>query len=339
MVMKSRITQAHIGVTRRSLLAASAATLAFAGYAPRVRAQAIRKQVHVIVGFPAGGGTDVIARLLAEKLRGPYASTVLVENKPGAASRLSVEYVKNAEPDGSVMLYTPDFPLTVYPYSFKSLPYDTLNDFVPVAPVTSSMLTFNVGPMVPASVTSLTAFMKWCKDNPDKANYATTAAGGTPHFTGVMLANAAGVAMTPVHYRGGAPAIQDLIGGHVASSVNPTSEAIPLAQAGSLRILAVTGSQRSRFLPDVPTIREQGFDVVLDTWTGVFLPAKTPPDIVSALSAAIEQALRMPDVIENLAKFGNDPGFMPQKEFAARVKADLERWGSVVKASGFVAEE
>jgi len=142
-----------------------------------------------------------------------------------------------------------------------------------------------------------------------------------------------------VHYRGGAPAMQDLIGGHIASAVNPTSEAMPLAETGQLRILAVTGSQRSKFLPNVPTIKEQGYDVVLDTWSGIFLPSKTPPEIVAALSKAVADACKQPDIIESLAKSGNEPGFIPQPEFAALVKADIERWGPVVKASGFVAED
>ena len=176
--------------TRRYVLAAGAAGLlsATAGLIPRANAQAVKKPVHVIVGFPAGGGTDIIARILADRLRGTYAATVLVENKPGAAARLSVEYVKNAEPDGSVMLFTPDFPITVYPHSFRSLNYDPLRDFTPVAPAARSMLTYNVGAGVPESVKTLADFVQWCKANPAKASYGTTAAGGTPHFVGVMLA-------------------------------------------------------------------------------------------------------------------------------------------------------
>src|SRR6476646_10003715 len=219
--------------TRRYVLAAGAAGLlsATAGLTARANAQAVKKPVHVIVGFPAGGGTDIIARILADGLRGTYASTVLVENKPGAAARLSVEYVKNAEPDGSVMLFTPDFPITVYPHSFRALSYDPLRDLIAVAPTTKSALTYNIGPMVPASVKTLADFVAWCKDNPDKAIYATTSAGGTPHFVGVMLANAAGVKMTPVHYRGGAPALQDVIGGHVPAGVNPVSESLPFSRS------------------------------------------------------------------------------------------------------------
>src|ERR1700716_3676481 len=208
--------------TRRYVLAAGAAGIFSAAtrIVPQARAQTVKKPVHVIVGFPAGGGTDIIARILADRLRGSYASTVLVENKPGASARIAVEYVKNAEPDGSVMLFTPDFPLTVYPHSFRSLSYDPQRDFIAIAPAAKSMLTYNVGPAVPDNVTTLAEFVQWCKANPAKSAYATTAAGGTPHFVGLMLANEAKVPMTPVHYRGGAPALQDLICGHVPASIN-----------------------------------------------------------------------------------------------------------------------
>jgi tripartite-type tricarboxylate transporter receptor subunit TctC len=327
--------------TRRHLLAASAAGLlvSAAGFVPRTSAQAVKRPVHIIVGFPAGGGTDVIARILADRLRGPYAATVLVENKPGAAARLAVEYVKNAEPDGSVMLFTPDFPITVYPHSFRSLNYDPLQDFTAVSPAARSMLTYNIGPAVPDSVKTLSDFVAWCKANPGKASYGTTAAGGTPHFVGVMLANEAGVPMTPVHYRGGAPALQDLLGGHVTASVNPISEILPSAKAGTLRVLAVSGARRSSFLPEVPTMTEAGYNVVVESWLGVFVPAKTPADIVAALSAAIADAVKSPQMGESLAKIGNLPAFQTPAEFAAVVKADVARWAPIVKASGFVAED
>jgi tripartite-type tricarboxylate transporter receptor subunit TctC len=324
--------------TRRHLLA-SAAGLASSIFLPRALAQTIQKPVRIIVGFPAGGGTDVIARILAERLRGPYASAVLVENKPGAAARVAVEFVKNAEPDGSVMLFTPDFPITVYPHSFRSLNYEPLRDFTPVSPAARSMLTYNVGPAVPDSVKTLADFVQWCKANPTKAVYATTAAGGTPHFVGMMLANAAGIAMNPVHYRGGAPALQDLIGGHVPAAVNPISESMTQEKAGTIRILAVTGSQRSSFLPDVPTMREAGYDVVVESWLGMFVPAKTPAETVNALGAAIADAVKSAPMIESLARVGNTAASQRPAEFAATVKADIARWAPVVKASGFVAED
>jgi len=205
------------------------------------RAQTVDKLVRIIVGFPAGGGTDIVARLFAQTIQGHYAASIIVEDKPGASARLAVEYVKNALPDGSVMLFTPDFPMTLYPHSFKSLNYDPVNDFVAVGPAAKGMLAFSIGPALPDSVKTLSGFIQWCKEDPAKASYATTSAGATPHFIGVMLAAESGVAMTPVHYRGGAPALQDLLGGHVPASVNPVSEVLEVSKAGSVRILAVTG--------------------------------------------------------------------------------------------------
>ncbi len=322
--------------TRRCLLAQMLATAALASRGSAF-AQESKRILRLIVGFPAGGGTDIIARLLADRLHVPFASSVIVENKPGAAARASVDFVKNAEPDGGTLLFTPDFPITVYPHSFRSLSYDPLRDLVPVAPGAKSMLCYNIGPAVPASVTTLAAFVQWVRDNPASASYATTAAGGTPHFVGMMFATAAGLTMTPVHYRGGAQALQDLLGGHVPASVNPISEAMPHAKSGALRMLAVTGSKRSRFLPDVPTMREQGFDVVIDSWLGAFAPARTPAETVHVLGAAINEVARSPDYAEALAKFGNEPALQTPEEFAATVRADIARWGPVVKASGFVA--
>ena len=236
----------------------------------------MKKPVHVIVGFPAGGGTDIIARILADRLRGTYASTVLVENKPGAAARLSVEYVKNAEPDGSVMLFTPDFPITVYPHSFRSLNYDPLRDFTPVAPAARSMLTYNVGAACRRPSRRWPNSSHGAKQIRRRRRTGPQPPAARPISSASMLANEAGIPMIPVHYRGGAPALQDLVGGHVSASINPISESMTFAKAGTIRILAVTGSQRSSFLPEVPTMREAGYNVVVESWLGVFVPAKTP---------------------------------------------------------------
>jgi len=325
-------------LTRRHLLIQSLVAPAIIAASRRSLAQS-QRILRLIVGFPAGGGTDIIARILAERMQLPFASAIIVENKPGAAARASVDFVKNAEPDGATLLFTPDFPITLYPHSFRKLSYDPLRDLVPVAPAARSMLTYNIGPMVPASVRSLADFVAWCRANPARANYATTAAGGTPHFVGVMFASAARLAMTPVHYRGGAPALQDLIGGHVPAGINPISETLTQAKSGNIRILAVTGAQRSAFLPDVPTMREQGFDVVVQSWLGAFAPAKTPADTVRVLGAAINAAARSPAMAQSLARFGNEPAVATPEQFAAIVRADYDRWAPVVKASGFVAED
>ncbi|HWN50952.1 MAG TPA: tripartite tricarboxylate transporter substrate-binding protein [Xanthobacteraceae bacterium] len=325
-------------LTRRTILAASTVAALGAG-PPHTRAQTLKKTAHMIVGFPAGGATDLIARILADRLRGRYAASVIVENKPGGAARVAVDYIKNAEPDGSEILFTPDFPITLYPHSFRTLSYDPMRDLVPVAPASRSTLTFVVGPAVPDQITSLVEYVAWCRAYPEKAIFATTAAGGTPHFVGVMLANEARVKLTPVHYRGGAPALQDLFGGHVPASVNPVGETLPHAASGKIRILAVASGGRSKFMPNVPTMREAGYNIAVETWLGAFAPAKTPPEAVRALNAAIGEAVRSPEMIESLAKIGNDTRFESPDQFAATIRADLERWGPIVKASGFVAEE
>lgn len=154
-----------------------------------------------------------------------------------------------------------------------------------------------------------------------------------------MLAHEAGVTMTPVHYRGGAPAMEDLIGGHVPASINPVSEVIAFAKAGSIRALAVTGAERTPFLPGVPTMKEQGFNVVVESLSGVFVPAKTPAPVVAALNAAMRKASQSKQMIDSLAKFGTEPAYMTTADFTAWIKEEISRWGPVVKASGFVATE
>ena len=325
-------------LTRRNAVTGALAA-AGAGLPLRPLAQTVAKPAQMIVGFAAGGGTDVSARIFAERLRGDYAASVVVENKVGAAGRMAVEYVKNAPPDGSAMLFTSDFPVTLYPHIFKKLNYDSLRDLIAVAPLTKSSLVISIGPLVPKDIVTLKGFLEWAKANPDKASFATTGAGGTPHFAGVMLSKESKVPLTAVHYRGGGPALQDLIGGHIAASVNPSSEALPLAQAGQLRMLGAANSQRSRFLPDVPTLREQGLDIAFDTWTGVFVTAGTPANIVAALSAALEKATKAADLIEAQAKLGNEIFFQSPGDFAVTVRASIERWGPIVAASGFVPED
>ena len=322
-------------LTRRETLAGAIAL----GATRAALAEVVARPAQMVVGFAAGGGTDVSARIFTEKLRADYAPSIIVENKVGAAGRLAVEQVKNAPKDGGTMLFTSDFPITLYPHIFKSLNYDSVKDLIAVAPVTKSSLVFSVGPQVPKEVTTMKGFLDWCRANPAKAIFATTGSGGTPHFAGVMVGKESGVPLLPVHYRGGAPALQDLLGGHVAASVNPSSEAIPLAQGGQIRMLAVANAQRSRFLPDVPTLREQGLDIAFDTWTGVFLPAGTPRDIVAALSAALEKAVKSPDLIEAQARLGNEMYFQSPVDFAATVKSSIDRWGQIVAVSGFVPEE
>ena len=303
-------------------------------------AQAVSKPVRVIVPFPAGGGTDVLARIVAEKLRAAQGSAVIVENRVGASGRTGVEAVKNAEPDGATLLFTPDFLMTVYPHSFRRLGYDPRADFAPVAIVARSQLALAAGPAVPPSVRTARDYIEWVRANPKNAFFATTSAGGTPHFVGVMLAKAAGVALSPVHYKGGAPALQDLLGGQVPVSINPVGELLPHFKSGKIRVLATTGTERSEFLPEVPTMAEAGYpDVVVQSWLGFLAPARTPRDAVSKLADAIIAAAGSDDAVESMRKFGMRAQTSGPAAFGATLLADLERWAPIVKASGFTAED
>lgn len=314
-------------------------SLAALAAAPRGLAQGARS-LRIIVPFPAGGGTDVLARIVGEKLRGGYASTVIVENRVGASGRVGVDAVKAAEPDGGTVLFIPDFLFTVYPHSFRRLSYDPLADFAPVAIVARSGLALSAGPALPESARTVRDYVAWARANPKQAFFATTSAGGTPHFIGVMLARDSGVELSPVHYKGGAPALQDLLGGQIPVSVNPVGEILPYARSGKIRVLATTGAQRSRFLPDTPTMAESGYpQIVVEPWLGFFAPARTPADAVARLSAAIGEAVKAPDTAQSFEKFGNEPMASTPAACAAALKADLERWRPIVKASGFTAED
>jgi tripartite-type tricarboxylate transporter receptor subunit TctC len=321
-------------MNRRQLLLALSA---LAG-APHAFAQA-GKAVRIIVPFPAGGGTDVLARIVGEKLRGGYAGTVIVENRVGASGRTGVEAVKTSDPDGSTLLFIPDFLFTVYPHSFRKLSYDPVADFTPVGIVARAGLALCAGPALPEKISSTKDYLAWAKSDPKNAFYATTSAGGTPHFVGVMLARDSGVALSPVHYKGGAPALQDLIAGQVPVSVNPIGEVLPYLKSGRLRVLATTGETRSKFLPDVPTLAETYPLIVAAPWLAFFAPAKTPLDVVSRLSAAIADGVKAPETTASFEKFGYDVTTHGPASSLATLRADLARWQPIVKASGFTAED
>ena len=327
-------------ISRRDLLCGSAGVALPGLLLPGLALAQAPKLTRVIVGFPPGGGTDVGARSLVDRLQPAYPGGIIVENKPGAAGRLGIEYVKSAPPDGSVMLFTTDFPITIYPHSYRKLAYDSVKDLVPVAVAAKTSLAFTVGPGVPDSVKTVADFVAWAKANPKQAAFASSSAGATPHFAGVMFSRAAGLDLLHVPYKGGAPALQDLMGGQIASSFPGVGEVLPQLPTGKLRVLATTGAQRSKFMPNIPTMVESGYkDVVAEVWLGVFMPAHTPPAVVARAAAAINEALRLPELRETFSRFGMEPMQGSPESFAALVKSDLAAWGPIIKASGFTAED
>ena len=325
-------------LSRRQLVMGGAALSAL-GLAGRVAAQGAGS-AFIVSGFPAGGMGDYVARPLAERMRGKYALNILVESRTGAGGRIAVEYVKRAAPDGLTILQIPSSPMVLYPNTYKKLNYDPMADFIPVCSTVTYAFSFTAGPGLPAEIKTVAEYIRWAKANPKLASYGIPAAGSALHFAGMMLQKAAGFEFTSVAYRGGAPLLQDVMGGQVPVSFNVIGEVLPHVRSGKLRSLAVTSAERSLFLPDVPTLVEQGYkDIALQEWLGWFVPAKTPMDTVNKLNAIVRDGLQAPDFVESLAKNGLQPVTQSADEFARIVKRDFDRWSVIAKATGFTAED
>jgi len=294
------------------------------------------RTIRIWVGFPPGGSADVIARLLAEKMRASLGQNVLVENKPGAAGRLILGELKRMAPDGLNLVLSPSGAMVIAPHLYPTLPYDPIKDFTPISRIVTFDFAVTAGPGAPAG--DLKTVLAWMKANPSKANYATSGAGTVPHFAGMLLSQAAGVPLTHVAYRGGAPAAQDLIGGQVPLMVDTASETLEHHKAGKVRILAVTGEQRSRALPDVPTLREQGITSTADAFFGLYGPPGMAPDVVARIDRAVADALKMPDIQERIYGFGLVPNHAPGPQLATTQAEHLKKWEAPIKASGFKAE-
>jgi tripartite-type tricarboxylate transporter receptor subunit TctC len=325
-------------ITRRRLIAASATTglaHAIAGLAPQARAQAIAKSARLLVGFPPGGSIDVVARLLVDQMKS-YAASVIVDNRPGAGGRLVLDALKGSDPDGSVIVVTPGDQVTLFPHVYAKLSYDPLKDFVPVTTVCTVQFLLTIGPMVPAQVKTLADFIEWCRANPKLATYGTPGAGSRPHFLGVALARAAGFDFVYSPYKGGPPAIQDLLGGQLPATISVLSNALPHIRSGHLRALATTAPQRSVLLPDVATFKEAGYPTLEGVeWFGILAPANTPADVVNALNHTIRRALETDAVKAGLTKLAFETAGTSPSDFARLMRFDIERWGTVVRESGF----
>ncbi|AEG91337.1 Bug family tripartite tricarboxylate transporter substrate binding protein [Ramlibacter tataouinensis] len=318
---------------RRHFAALAGAALAVP---PLSAAFAQDRTLRIWVGFPPGGSADVIARLLADRLKTSLGQNVIVENKPGAAGRLVLGELKRMPPDGQNLVLSPSGALVIAPWLYSNLPYDPIKDFTPVSRLVTFDFAVTAGPGAPAG--DIRSVLAWMKANPGKASYATSGAGTVPHFAGLLLAQAAGVPLTHVAYRGGAPAAQDLIGGQVPLMVDTASETLEHHKAGRVRILAVTGEQRSRALPDVPTLKEAGIPMAADAFFGLYGPAGMPAEVTARIDKAVAQALAVPELQERIQGFGLVPNHAPSAALAATQAEHLRRWETPIKASGFKAE-
>lgn len=319
---------------RRPLAALAALAVAAALASPLALAQ--DRTVKILVGFPPGGSADVIARLLAEKMRASLGQNVIVDNKPGAAGRLVLGELKRAAPDGQTLVLSPSGAMVIAPWLYSNIGYDPIKDFTPVSRIVTFDFAVTAGPAAPQG--DLKAVLAWMKANPAKASYGTSGAGTVPHFAGLMLGQASGVPITHVAYRGGAPAAQDLIGGQIPLMVDTASETIEHHKAGKVRILAVTGEQRSRALPDVPTLKEQGIDMAADAFFGLYGPPGMQADVVARIDRAVAEALKDPAIQEKIYNFGLVPNHAPAADLANTQATHLKRWETPIKASGFKPE-
>jgi tripartite-type tricarboxylate transporter receptor subunit TctC len=321
-------------ITRRDVLTASAGiALAVVDRAAPAFARPLAKTVHVLTGFTPGL-QDALARVVTGQMS-DYAEAIVVENRPGAGGRIAVETVKNADADGSVMLFAPLGFMMFFPHVYRTLRYQP-QDFTPVSTVASTPTLLTVGPKVPADVKTLADFVAWCRANPKLATFGTPGAGTTLHFLGTTLGRSAGFDFLHVPYQGGG-AIQDLVKGVIAAAVMPIGSALGLVLSGDLRALATTGPRRSPFVPAVPTMREAGYPALEDlTWFAFFVPAKTPAPIVEKLNASIQAAVRTDEVRSGMAKLAVEPDVIVMGDFARLIASESDRWKAIVQATGFV---
>jgi tripartite-type tricarboxylate transporter receptor subunit TctC len=297
-------------------------------------------QVKILYGFPAGSAGDSVARRVGDKL-GNTAFTrnaAVVENKPGAGGRIALEALKGSPADGSVLAVAQASALSTYPHIYTRLAY-TIADFAPVSIGAVMTHGLAVGPMVPAKVTTLKDYIAWAKANPKDASYGSPGAGSTPHFLGALLGLNSGAELKHIPYRGSLPAVNDVVGGQIASSVTPAGDYLPFTKAGKLRVLATSGTQRAPYLPDVPTFSEQGFpELVAEEWFGFLAPAKTPASVIAAANAAITSALKDPAIVDGLFAVGLVAKGSTPEEMKRSIQSEYERWGPLVRKIGFTAE-
>ena len=322
-------------INRRAALNALS-TAALAAALPAVHAQTGRT-MKWLVGYPPGGAVDVVARELAEAMR-PQGFNVIVENRTGASGRLATEQMLAAPADGGTLVFMPGGNATIFPHVYPNLKYDPMKDLAPLASVCEFSFGLGVGPGTPAR--TLPQFVEWAKANPGKASYGTPGGGTAMHFMGVMFGRAAGFEFTHIPYRGGAAAIVDVLGGTVPALATTLPNLVQPHRQGKVRILAFTGEQRLPALPEVPTFKELGYPGLVITETfGVFGSARLPAAVAAELHAAIRKAAGDAKVTAALQKQEFEPLSLSPADYAARLKADHQRWGPVIKATGYTAND
>lgn len=317
--------------TRRILPVLLLGLLSLAG---PVRAADPPAVLRILVGFPPGGATDVVARILAEKLQPLLKQTVIVENKPGAGGMIATQGLKAAPPDGSTVMLTIDHSHVMVPLTFKAPGYNPLTDFTPLAGVASYYNVMALSGTI--GVKTAPEFGAWLKAHPNQANYGIPAVGSVPQFAGILVGKSLGTPMVAVPYKGGAPLVQDLLGGQVPAGFLSLTESIEHYRSGKMQILAVSGTSRARAAPQVPTFQEIGISGIdMNPWLAFFGPKGLPPGFVARFDAAVATALADPDVVERLSKLGNVPTYATPAQLQDWVVKATQHWGAVIKESGY----
>lgn len=294
------------------------------------------KPIRFIVPYAPGGSTSHVARLVAAKLTESWGQPVVVDNRGGANTVIGTEAVARSAPDGYTIGLTTST-LATLPHLIATLPFDPVKDLAPVAPLISTQLVLVLHPSVPAN--NLKEFIALAKARPNQLNFAAVGTGSSTHLAGELFKSVTGVKMQHVAYKGTAPALTDLIGGQVQLNFDTPVTSLPHIRSGKLKPIAITGKNRLASLPDVPTFAEAGlpeYDVQL--WFGVIAPAGTPRDIISKLSKEIARILALPDVKENLSLQGLEPFAASPDQFGALIRADLDKYGKVIKGAGIKIE-
>ena len=314
----------------KAAVIAVSATFAFVGAA---HAQYPVKPIKIVVPFPAGGTTDILARAVAADLQKSFGQAVVVENKAGAGGNIGSDSVAKSAPDGYTLLMgtvgTHAINVSLYP----KMPYDAVKDFAPVSLVAGVPNVLVAAPSFPAN--SVKDLIDAAKKAPDKLTFASSGNGTSIHLSGELFKQLAGVQMTHVPYKGSSAALPDVLSGQVNVMFDNAPSVMPHIKGGKLKAIAVTSSKRSPALPGVPTVAEAGFpSYEASSWFGVLAPAGTPKDVVDKLSTAIAKALQTPEMKERLAVQGAEAVGNSPEQFAAHIKAEIEKWSKVVKASG-----
>lgn len=324
---------------RKTFLKSVALAAAAAAVLPGHALAQSRDPIRLVSGYAPGGTTDTICRILADHLTHELGQQVIVENKAGAGGRIGAEYVKNAKPDGKTYLVGPDgwaiFPTAMY--SPATLRYDLMKDLKPVAQLVSYPLALVVGADVPAR--NLREYAAWLKANPKQAVFGTPAPGGQVQFVGWVVGQSLGTPLAPVAYKGNAPLLTDLIGGQLPAAILVTGDALRQSR-DKVRILAVMADKRWTLAPDVPTFKEQGYDVkVAEAWQGMWATAGSPKAETDRMEAALKKVLQKPEVKEAIGKMAMlTPQFVAGEQMEKSLREDISYWGGVIKASGYKPE-